>query len=42
MTREKKGKLPGISPKGGKSGNFHSLVLFLKKKNSKVRLWLFF
>jgi len=41
MTREKNGKFPGISQKEGKSVNFHSITLFLKKKNCKVRFCLF-
>jgi len=28
---KKKGKSPGISQKEGKSGNIHSVILFLKK-----------
>jgi len=33
---------PEISYKEGKSGNFYSMILFLKKKNCEVRFCLFF
>jgi len=36
MTRENNGKLPRISHKEGKSWNFHSVILFLKKKVKSV------
>jgi len=42
MTRENNGKWPGISQKEGKSGNFHSIILILKKKNAKSVFGFFF
>jgi len=41
MTRET-GKWPGIPQKEGKSGNFHSIILFLKKENFEVRFCVLF
>jgi len=38
----KNGKPPGISQKEGKSGNFHSIISFLKKKNCQVCFYFFF
>jgi len=43
MTREKKpGNSREFKKKAGKSGNFLSIILFLKKKNCQVRFRLSF
>jgi len=39
---EKNGKGPGIPQKEGKFGNFHSIILILKKKNCIDRFACFY
>jgi len=39
---KKTGKLQGIPQKEGKSGNFHSIILFLEKKKLRCPFLFFF